>query len=67
MQVDSEDLVAKASNLSDRDLRDLAERAARLEVDPAATGVGKALLIVFALVGVAFTVALIVCSSNGCV
>jgi hypothetical protein len=63
---DPEDLAAKASSLSDRELHDLADRAARLEVDPGAGGIGKGLLIAFAVVGIAFTALLIVCSSSGC-
>ena len=55
------------SRLSDFELYDLSDRAARLEVDPRAAGVGKALLIVLVIVGIAFAAALIVCSDNGCV
>ncbi len=66
LRIDAGDVGSRASTLSDQELHDLADRVARLEVDPSAGGAGKGLLIAFAIIGAAFTVMLIVCSASDC-
>jgi len=59
--VDPDALAARLSNLTDMELRDLADRAARLETDPVAgmSGWVKGPLIAFAVIGVLFIIFII--------
>lgn len=66
LRVDPGDVGHRVSTLSDEELHDRADRVARLDVDPSAGGVGKGLLIAFAIIGMAFTLMLIVCSASDC-
>ncbi len=65
-KVDPDDVALRVPTLSDEELHDLADRVARLDIDPRSSGVGRGLLIALAVIGVAFTVLLIVCSTSDC-
>ena len=61
VHLDPDAVAGRLSALSDRELRDLADRAARLEIDPHAgmSGGVKAVLITLAVVGAIFIILLI--------
>jgi hypothetical protein len=67
---DAHALSERVAVLSDVELRELARRAALLETDPVAGGIGKTLLIVAIVIALFFAVFAIACSGDraaGCI